>query len=209
MKTVTTTALALLLAAAVAAPTLGDTAAPANQTSLRQLLENDLAKEGYTNIKIVPESFLVHATDAKGNPVMMAINPDSITLVTAVTSDNDASAGAPEAAAAAPRFLKLQNGDMLSSNIVGVDVYDNANHDLGAVKDVVFDSAKALKGYIVSVGGFLGIIGTHYVAVDADSVKIKYDNNDRKWHANMNASKDELKNAPEFKYQGEWNASKS
>ena len=45
MKTVTTTALALLLAAAVAAPTLGDTAAPANQTSLRQLLENDLAKE--------------------------------------------------------------------------------------------------------------------------------------------------------------------
>ena len=208
MKTVTTTALALLLAAAVAAPTLGDTAAPANQTSLRQLLENDLAKTGYSNIKIVPESFLVHATDAKGNPVMMVVNPDSITLVTAVTSDNDASASAA-GAAAAPRFLKLQNGDMLSSNIIGVDVYDNANHDLGAVKDVVFDSSKAVKGYIVSVGGFLGIIGTHYVAVDADSMKIKYDNNDRKWHANVNASKDELKNAPEFKYEGEWNASKS
>ena len=208
MKTVTTTALALLFAAAVAAPTLGDTAAPTNQTSLRQLLENDLAKEGYKNIQIAPESFLVHATDAKGNPVMMAINPDSITLVTAVTADNDASAGAT-GAPAGPRFLKLQNGDMLSSNIVGVDVYDNSNHDLGAIKDVVFDNSKALKGYIVSVGGFLGIIGTHYVAVDADSVKIKYDNSDRKWHANMNASKDELKNAPEFKYEGEWNASKS
>jgi sporulation protein YlmC with PRC-barrel domain len=105
-------------------------------------------------------------------------------------------------------FVTLQNTDMLSSNVVGVDVYDNANHDLGAIKDVVFDSSKAVKGYVLSVGGFLGM-GEHYVAVDADSVKVKYDVNDKKWHANMNASKDELKSAPEFKYTGEWNASKS
>jgi hypothetical protein len=32
---------------------------------------------------------------------------------------------------------------------------------------------------------------------------------DKKWHANMDASKEQLKNAPEFKYEGEWNASKS
>jgi len=105
-------------------------------------------------------------------------------------------------------FVTLQNTDMLSSNIVGVDVYDNANHDLGSIKDVAFDSSKAVKGYVLSVGGFLGM-GTRYVAVDADSVKVKYDMSDKKWHANMNASKDELKNAPEFKYEGEWNASKS
>jgi hypothetical protein len=37
---------------------------------------------------------------------------------------------------------------MLSSNVVGVDVYDNANHDLAAIKEVAFDSSKALKGYI-------------------------------------------------------------
>ena len=105
-------------------------------------------------------------------------------------------------------FVTLQNTDMLSSNVTGIDVYDNANHDLGTIKDVAFDSSKVVKGYVLSVGGFLGI-GTHYVAVDADSVKIKYDMNDKKWHANMNATKDELKNAPEFKYEGEWNASKS
>ena len=105
-------------------------------------------------------------------------------------------------------FITLQNADMLSSNVVGVDVYDNDNHDLGAIKDIAFDSTKMVKGYILSVGGFLGM-GTHYVAVDADSVNIKYDASDKKWHANMNASKDELKNAPEFKYEGEWNASKS
>jgi sporulation protein YlmC with PRC-barrel domain len=108
------------------------------------------------------------------------------------------------------RFQTLQPNDMLSSNVVGVDVYDNANHGIGTIKDVAFDGskAKAMKGYIVSVGGFLGM-GTHYVAVDADSVKVRYDMSDKKWHANMNATKDELKAAPEFKYEGEWNASKS
>lgn len=105
-------------------------------------------------------------------------------------------------------FLTMQNDDMLSSNLVGLDVYDNANHDIGTIKDVAFDGSKMMKGYIVSVGGILGM-GTHYVAVNADSVKVKYDMADKKWHANMNATKDELKAAPEFKYQGEWNASKS
>jgi len=107
-----------------------------------------------------------------------------------------------------PQFVSLQHDDMLSSNVVGVDVYDNANNDLGKIQDVAFDRAKAVKGYVLSVGGFLGM-GTHYVAVDADSVKVKYDMGDKKWHANMAATKDQLKAAPEFKYEGEWNASRS
>jgi hypothetical protein len=107
-----------------------------------------------------------------------------------------------------PQFLSLQHDDMLSSNVTGVDVYDNANNDIGKIQDVAFNSAKAVKGYVLSVGGFLGV-GTHYVAVDAASVKIKYDMGDKKWHANMNATKDQLKAAPEFKYEGEWNANKS
>ena len=117
-------------------------------------------------------------------------------------------AGGALADAAAPQFVTLQKSDMLSSNIVGVDVYDSADHKLGTVKDIAFDSSKAVKGYILSVGGFLGM-GAHYVAVDIGSVAVKYDPSDKKWHANMNASKDELKVAPEFKYEGEWNASKS
>jgi hypothetical protein len=70
-------------------------------------------------------------------------------------------------------FVTLQNTDMLSSNVVGVDVCDNANHDLDTIKDVAFDASKVAKGYVLSVDGFLGM-GTRYVAVDADSVKIKY-----------------------------------
>ena len=108
----------------------------------------------------------------------------------------------------APQFVTIKSGEMLSSNVVNTDIYDNSNNDIGTIKDVAYDASKNVKAYIVSVGGFLGI-GTRYVAVDPDSIKVKYDSHDQKWHANMNATKDELKNAPEFKYEGEWNASKS
>ena len=65
-----------------------------------------------------------------------------------------------------------------------------------------------MKGYILSVGGFLGM-GTHYVAVDPGAVNITYDANQKTWRAAMNATKDELKSAPEFKYDGRWSASRS
>ena len=128
----------------------------------------------------------------------------SIIAIAGVT----ALSGAAFAQMAAPKFLSLQPADMLSSNVVGVDVYDTANHDIGTIKDIAFDSSKTVKGYVLSVGGFLGM-GAHYVVVDTDSVKVKYDDADKKWHANMNATKDQLTAAPEFKYEGQWNATKS
>lgn len=129
-------------------------------------------------------------------------------LILAASVSLCALAGAAAAQSAAPHFINLQGGDMLSSNVVGLDVYDTQKNDLGKIQDVAFDSSKAVKGYILSVGGFLGM-GTHYVAVDPGAVNIQYDGNAKKWRASMNATKDELKSAPEFKYQGQWEASKS
>ncbi|MBV8663145.1 MAG: PRC-barrel domain-containing protein [Hyphomicrobiales bacterium] len=110
---------------------------------------------------------------------------------------------------AAPNFITLDNSsDMLSSNIVGLDVRNDQNASIGKIQDIAFDNSKALKGYILSVGGFLGI-GTHYVAVQPESVMIRYDANGKTWRATMNATKDQLKSAPEFKYGGQWSASRS
>src|SRR5258708_39352080 len=89
--------------------------------------------------------------------------------------------GAALAQMAAPHFIALEQADMLSSNVVGVDVYDNADHNIGKIQDVAFDGSKMVKGYIVSVGGFLGM-GSRYVAVDQAGVKVKYDPSDKKWH---------------------------
>ena len=47
-----------------------------------QIREN-LQKAGFKSIKLMPSSFLVRAEDQNNNPVMMVINPDSITAMTA------------------------------------------------------------------------------------------------------------------------------
>jgi sporulation protein YlmC with PRC-barrel domain len=107
-----------------------------------------------------------------------------------------------------PNFIKVKADDMLTSNVVGLDIYNGQNNNIGKIQDVVFDKADKVTGYILSVGGFLGM-GTHYVAVDPGAVSITYDANNKTWRASMNATKDQLKSAPEFKYGGQWTASRS
>lgn len=88
----------------------------------------------------------------------------------------------------------------LSYNLIGLNVYDGANASVGEIKDIVIDRNQ-LVAYILSVGGFLGM-GERYVAVSPASIGLDYKEADKKWHAVINATKDELKNAPEFKYEG-------
>ena len=88
----------------------------------------------------------------------------------------------------------------LSHNLIGLNVYDGANANVGEIKDLVVDRNQ-LVAYIVSVGGFLGM-GERYVAVSPGSIGLDYKEADKKWHAVINATKDELKAAPEFKYDG-------
>jgi sulfite reductase beta subunit-like hemoprotein len=107
-----------------------------------------------------------------------------------------------------PNFIQVQNTDMLSSNVVGLDIHNPQNDNIGKIQDIAFDTSKKVTGYILSVGGFLGM-GTHYVAVNPDAVMVSYDAQNKVWKATMNATKDQLKSAPEFKYGGQWTASRS
>lgn len=117
-------------------------------------------------------------------------------------------AAAPRAGANGPSFVHLQHDDMLTANLVGLDVYNDRNDNIGQIHDIAIDSSKKVVAYILSVGGFLGM-GTHYVLVEPSSVEIKYDQNNKTWRATMNATKEQLKAAPEFKYGGQWTASRS
>jgi hypothetical protein len=49
---------------------------------ISQKLREDLGKAGFTDIRIMPSSFMVRAKDSQGNPVVMVINPDSVTALT-------------------------------------------------------------------------------------------------------------------------------
>jgi len=111
-------------------------------------------------------------------------------------------------AQSASHTISVDSSDRLSTNVVGLEVYDGQKNDVGKIQDIVWGGGKTVKGYILSVGGFLGM-GTHYVAVDPSVVEVHYDATNKKWAAATTATKEELKAAPEFKYEGQWDASKS
>lgn len=100
----------------------------------------------------------------------------------------------------------MPSTDELSSKLVGLDIYNRDNKDIGKITDIALNSNGGTAAYIVSVGGFLGI-GEHYVAVNPAALNVTY--KDNKWHADMNATVDQLKSAPEFKYTGRWSSSKT
>ena len=107
--------------------------------------------------------------------------------------------------APAVHFIAVPADAILSYNLVGLNVYNGARENVGEIKDIVI-ARDMLDGYILSVGGFLGV-GQRYVAVKPDAVAITYDPARGKWLASINATKEQLKSAPEFKYEGRWKAS--
>jgi hypothetical protein len=199
----------LLLAPAAMAENTANTTTPPHAMSdsaqgthqnMRQDLQNDLQKAGFTDIRVMPDSYLVRAKDKSGHPVMMMINPDSVTEVMAAddngtdqSADNQTSQGT---------FAQLSpTGEDMSSKVVGLDVYNNAHQDIGTIKDIAY-SGHRIKAYIVGVGGFLGM-GDRYVAVNPSALKVSYDSNAKTWHASLNATADQLKSAPQFKYSNQ------
>lgn len=95
-------------------------------------------------------------------------------------------------------FAKMPADAVVSGDIVGLTAYNGNKDSVGEIKDIVIDHGK-LAGYVLSVGGFLGM-GEHYVEVGPSSIAVTYDQGEKKWKAFVNASKEELKAAPEFKY---------
>lgn len=95
-------AILTILPFVVTTPALAQSAEPQQSNAsgaqaIQQQVQNNLQQAGFTDIQIMPSSFLVRAKDRAGNPVMMVINPDSVTAVTDVTG-GDRAASAPSAA---------------------------------------------------------------------------------------------------------------
>jgi hypothetical protein len=93
-------------------------------------------------------------------------------------------------------FIYVPAQEELSSNVVGLDVYNKDKQNIGTIKDIALD-VNGLNGYIVSVGEFIGT-GDHYVVVHPSAISFKA--KDNKWHATMDVNADQLRAAPEYKY---------
>jgi sporulation protein YlmC with PRC-barrel domain len=80
------------------------------------------------------------------------------------------------------------------------DVYDPNNNKIGSVSDVLVAPNGSVTALIVGVGGFLGVEQKD-VAVNFSAIKETMQNN--KIRLTMNATKDQLKQAPGFKYDSQ------
>jgi sporulation protein YlmC with PRC-barrel domain len=114
-----------------------------------------------------------------------------------------------------------------ASKLVGVNVYNNDNEKIGDISEILLDTSGKVTGVIIGVGGFLGL-GQHDVLVAMEQLKFVNEprasttttttqtpptsspptagtarSANEKWypdHALMNATKDQLKGMPAFKY---------
>src|ERR1044072_4312342 len=143
----------------------------------------------------------------------------------------------PPAAKTDASVPKLSSPHWRSSKMIGLNVYNEQNEKLGDINEIILDKDGKVLGYVVGVGGFLGM-GEHDILVEPS--KIKFVNEPRRtqtsannppanppatnpptgartsdaprtapraateqWypdHAMLNATKDQLKALPQFKY---------
>jgi hypothetical protein len=88
-------------------------------------------------------------------------------------------------------------GGKRASKIIGTSVVNDKDQTIGKVADILIGPDNKATAAVISVGGFLGI-GSKWVAVPFEQLKPAA--NDSKALTLPNASKEQLKSMPEFKY---------
>ena len=77
---------ALVIMAVVLVPATAFTQASADADDhgqqLMQKIHDDLTAKGFTDVRVVPGSFVVSGTDKTGQPVVMLIGPNGMTVLT-------------------------------------------------------------------------------------------------------------------------------
>jgi sporulation protein YlmC with PRC-barrel domain len=86
---------------------------------------------------------------------------------------------------------------ILVSSLLNTSVYGTDNSAIGEIEDIIIKSDGKIEGIVVSIGGFLGI-GEKKVALKLDRVKVMPEA-DGKARITVIATKEELREAPEFK----------
>ncbi|WP_426124461.1 PRC-barrel domain-containing protein [Pararhizobium sp. PWRC1-1] len=95
------------------------------------------------------------------------------------------------------KYVNIQDTDLMTSRLIGIDIYNKQNEAIGEISDVVIEDGKSVIGIVASVGGFLNI-GESYVVLDPASVALA--EVDGTWKAYVDTTKDDLSNAPKLDY---------
>jgi sporulation protein YlmC with PRC-barrel domain len=91
---------------------------------------------------------------------------------TSTTTTTTAAPPPPAASAAADSSATNSSfhGDWRASKVVGLNVYNEKNENVGSINDLLMEKGGSIKAAVISVGGFLGM-GARLVAVPFDKIK--------------------------------------
>src|ERR1700756_2944349 len=84
--------------------------------------------------------------------------------------DNATTTASPPATAMQSASSTSFQGDWRASKVVGLNVYNEKNENVGSINDLLMEKNGSIKAAVISVGGFLGM-GAKLVAVPYDKVK--------------------------------------
>jgi sporulation protein YlmC with PRC-barrel domain len=62
------------------------------------------------------------------------------------------------------------HGTWRASKVVGLNVYNDKNENIGSINDLLMDKGGSIKAAVISVGGFLGV-GSRLVALPYEKLK--------------------------------------
>jgi hypothetical protein len=92
---------------------------------------------------------------ALGAPTLLSM-PALLSISAAAQNATSTEIKANTPATTTDTFVTVQPTDRLSSNLNGLNIANAQNEDIGEIKDLAVSDGK-LAGYIVSVGGILGV----------------------------------------------------
>ena len=105
------------------------------------------------------------------------------------------------------QILVQDANTVLAKELIGLTVYAPDKAKIGSISDLILSKdAKSVEGFIIGVGGFLGI-GEKSVALKMDRLQISH-NGDGSMQLMMDVKKEELANAPSFKSKRDVEAEK-
>jgi sporulation protein YlmC with PRC-barrel domain len=105
------------------------------------------------------------------------------------------------------QILVQDANTVLAKELIGLTVYAPDKAKIGSISDLILSKdAKTVEGFIIGVGGFLGI-GEKSVALKMDRLQISH-NGDGSVQLMMDVKKEELANAPSFKSKRDVEAEK-
>src|SRR5947207_7853500 len=103
---------------------------------------------------------------------MSAVLAGSLLLASAAFAAEDTATKSEPSTSAATTSASSTSfqGDWRASKVVGLNVYNEQNENVGSINDLLMDKSGSIKAAVISVGGFLGM-GARLVAVPYDKIK--------------------------------------